>query len=73
MPTLAALFIPSLHTCIVIPHGTSRLYIDPLLTCHLGVSLYSIHNLRPAVLSSVYPVETSTLFYVYQRVGRLSM
>ena len=29
----------------------------------LGVGLYGIHNLGPAALGSVYPVETSTSLY----------
>ena len=34
----------------------------------LGVGLYGIHNLGPAALGSVYPVETSTSLYnLYHR------
>ena len=29
----------------------------------LGVGLYGIHNLGPAALGSVYPIETSTSLY----------
>ena len=57
MSELSAFYTLLLRKRVAMPPGTSWLYIQ------LSVDPYGIHNLGPAALGCVYPVETSTSLY----------